>query len=203
MKYIDLTHTFTSKMPVYPGDPFSQLEKQDKDGIVDHIIKTGMHVGTHMDAPAHMLEQGKLLSDFEPENFFGPGVLVEVFNKNQIGRESLIGHKVKAGDVVIFSTGYYKKFRDLEYYTKYPAMTLDLAKELVKVGVKIVAFDTPSPDYEPYEIHKLLFEHNILIIENLTNLEELLDAEKFEIIALPAKFQTEAAPVRVVAKISE
>jgi kynurenine formamidase len=203
MAYIDLTHTFTSTMPVYPGDPETELTKLDKDGIVDHVIKTGMHVGTHMDAPAHMLTDGKLLSEFPMDSFIGRGVIAQVFSREKIGRETLMGHKIKAGDIVLFNTGFYKKFMEPEYYAKYPAMNMDLAKELVKVGIKIVGLDTPSPDRAPYEVHKLLFEHDILIIENLTNLDPLLDVKKFEIIALPAKFETEAAPVRVVAKISD
>ncbi len=62
MKYIDLTHTFKAKMPVFPGDAETKLEQVsffDKDGYNSFRVDTGMHVGTHMDAPFHMLENGK------------------------------------------------------------------------------------------------------------------------------------------------
>jgi len=74
MKYIDLTHTFDAQMPVYPGDPipeFTQVADLHKEGYTDYQIKTGMHVGTHMDAPLHMLEGGKRLSDIAVEKFLG------------------------------------------------------------------------------------------------------------------------------------
>ena len=61
MKYIDLTHTFNQNMPVYPGDTppeFSQTDFFDQQGYNCFQIKTGMHVGTHMDAPLHMLKDG-------------------------------------------------------------------------------------------------------------------------------------------------
>ena len=69
-----------------------------------------------------------------------------------------------------------------------------------KPGIKIIGIDSPSPDRSPYEIHKLLMKNDILIIENLTNLAELTSHEEFDVIALPTKFDTEAAPVRVVAR---
>jgi len=76
MKLIDLTHTFIEDMPVYPGDPASKLKQIaniEKDGFVDHEIKTAMHVGTHMDAPLHMIQDGKKLSELSLEKFFWSG----------------------------------------------------------------------------------------------------------------------------------
>ena len=78
MKYIDLTHTFDADMPVYPGDPLPELVQiadLHKEGYTDYQIKTGMHVGTHMDAPLHMLDGGKRLSDIAVEKFLGKGCL--------------------------------------------------------------------------------------------------------------------------------
>ncbi|MEK7557141.1 MAG: cyclase family protein, partial [Patescibacteria group bacterium] len=80
MKYIDLTHTFVDNMPVYPGDPVAEVKQIadiKKEGYTDHRITTGMHVGTHMDAPMHMIEGGKALSDMPVENFFGRGYLID------------------------------------------------------------------------------------------------------------------------------
>ena len=73
MKYIDLTHTFKQSMPVYPGDANPELiETADayEDGKIIHFqLKTGMHVGTHMDAPLHMLRDGKRLSEYSADHF--------------------------------------------------------------------------------------------------------------------------------------
>ncbi len=60
--------------------------------------------------------------------------------------------------------------------------------------------DTPSPDKDPYTVHRILLKEEILIIESLKNLSELLDVKKFEITALPAKFEADSAPVRVIAR---
>lgn len=189
-------------MPVYPGDSLPELKQVcfiNKDGCNAFAIKSGMHVGTHMDGPLHMLKNGKKLSTFSADKFFGRGHLIDA-RKKQINKELLKNHKIKKGDIVIIMTGFYKKFTKPNYYKNYPVISEDFARELVKLGVKIVGMDTPSPDYPPFKIHKILLSKNILIIENLCNLEILLNYKKFNIITLPAKFEADAAPVRVIAE---
>jgi kynurenine formamidase len=204
MKYIDLTHTFNSQMPVFPGDPAPELKQiafVAKDGLNDYQITTAMHVGTHMDAPAHMLQGGKFLDEYPPEKFFGRGVIVDARGKQSADADLLSGVEIKKGDVVLVCFGWSTEFGKDEYYENYPELTSAFAEKLRELGVSIVGMDTPSPDRAPYTVHKILFKHDILIIENLTNLDQLINHYKFEIIALPAKLQTDAAPCRVVAKI--
>lgn len=202
--YIDLTHIFTSKMPVYPGDVLPSLKQTvfiENGGHNNFFVSTGMHVGTHMDAPLHMIADGKKLSDYEPDKFFGNGHLIDARGV-AISADLLNGHNIQQGDVVIVFTGFWEKFGQPDYYEKYPEIGEDFAEKMVDFGVKFVGMDTPSPDRAPYKIHKILLSKDILILENLNNLEELLEFKDFEIIALPAKFEADAAPVRVVAKVN-
>lgn len=205
MKYIDLTHTFKKEMPAYPGDPMPELiqvSSIDKDGYNDFQVKTGMHVGTHMDAPLHMLPGGKRLSEYSADTFFGEGRLIDARGKNSVDVDLLEGRKISKGDIVLIMTGFYKKFGATDYYEKYPEITESFASKLIELGVKMVGLDTPSPDRPPFKIHKMLLKNEILIIENLTNLEELLKCTQFSVVALPAKFDAEAAPVRVITQTS-
>ena len=117
--------------------------------------------------------------------------------------DCLNGLTVMPGDFVLLMFGWSDKFQSQEYYQSYPQVSAGLARQLVKLGVSVVGMDTPSPDYAPYEIHKILLPADILIIENLTNLDALSAHPEFEIIALPVKLEAEAAPCRVVAKIHE
>ena len=204
MKFIDLTHTFTREMPVYPGDQAPVLKQaggKDKFGFVHFELQTGMHVGTHMDAPLHMITGGKKLSDFPVEKFFGNGVLIDARDKDLIDADVLDGADINPGDIILVMTGFSEKFGQGEYYQAYPEVSKSFAARIIKLGAKMIGLDTPSPDRPPFAVHKLLLEREILIIENLTNLEALLPMKKFEVIALPAKFDADAAPVRVVAKI--
>ncbi|MFA4814659.1 MAG: cyclase family protein [Candidatus Gracilibacteria bacterium] len=204
MEYIDLTHTFKKVMPVYPDDPESELEQVafiDEDGCNGFQVKTGMHVGTHMDAPLHMLKNGKRLSEYSPEYFFGKGHLIDARGK-PIDVDLLDEKTISPGEIVLIMTGFYKKFGTSEYYESYPEITEAFALKMIELQIKLVGMDTPGPDRPPFAIHKLLLGKDVLIIENLTNLESLLGCPDFTIVALPAKFDTEAAPTRVIAQVA-
>ena len=104
MKIIDLTHTFTDDMPVFPGDPKATLQQVafiKKDTYNDHKLTTLMHVGTHMDAPLHMVEDGKTIDQITPEKFMGEGVLINVCGKNKIDLAVLEGIQIKEGSIVL------------------------------------------------------------------------------------------------------
>ncbi|MBN2752099.1 MAG: cyclase family protein, partial [Rhodospirillaceae bacterium] len=58
MRFIDLSHTFGPDMPAYPGDPIPKLQQIasiPEHGYTAFQLDSGMHVGTHMDAPQHMI----------------------------------------------------------------------------------------------------------------------------------------------------
>jgi len=67
----------------------------------------------------------------------------------------------------------------------------------------MIGIDWASPDLEPYPIHEILLNNNILILENLTNLDFLLSGPAFEIFAFPLKINADSSIVRAVAKIGD
>ncbi|OGE82420.1 MAG: hypothetical protein A3B10_03010 [Candidatus Doudnabacteria bacterium RIFCSPLOWO2_01_FULL_44_21] len=201
MEIIDLTHTFSADMPVYPGDSkpeIKQVATIAKQGWSDYEVKTGMHIGTHMDGPLHMTTKGQKISEINPERFVGSGKIIDARGRDKITPDLITG--VEAGDIVLVLTGFGSKFYDADYYEKYPELTEDFAQKLVQLQVKMVGTDTPTPDRPPFAVHKILLSQEILILENLTNLEQLLN-KKFEVMALPLKFDGDSALARVVAKI--
>lgn len=201
--FIDLTQTFTSTMPVYPGDSAAILVKDadvDIDGCEGHTVTSGMHVGTHMDAPLHMISGGKTIPELPLESFFGPGVLLDARGKEVIDADVLENYTIPAGSIVLVWTDFDSHFRDQDYYYKFPCFSEDFAHALVESKVKIVGMDTPSPDRDPFPVHKILLGANILLLENLTNLQALDAISSFEVIALPAKFAAEGAFLRVIAR---
>lgn len=203
MKIIDLTQLFTKDMPVFPGDEKPSLndEYDMKSDITHYSVSTGTHVGTHMDGPLHMVKDGKKLSEIDPERFIANGHVIDVRSKSVIGADVLKNKKIKEGDCVLFCTGFSKDFRNPNYFENYPFLTEDLARDLVELKVRFIGTDASGPDSDPYTIHRILLSNEILILENLTNLESLLNVPKFEVIALPANFDADSAPVRVIAKI--
>ncbi len=203
MQPIDLTHRFTQDMPVYPGDPpakLKQIAQIGEDEYNMYCLCSGMHVGTHIDAPLHMIAGGKFICDVPVMRFFGRGRLIDARGRSTATPDLLKIADISAGDIVLILTGWYHRFGNDNYYAEFPEMAPDLARDLVKMGASIVGLDTPSPDRSPFLVHRILLSADVLIIENLTNLEALLGIDEFDVVALPAKFQCEAAPVRVIAQ---
>lgn len=195
-------------MPTYPGDPIPELTpiaRIASEGYNDHLLKTGLHVGTHVDAPFHMIENGMRMNEIPLEHFMGNGVLLDARGKKEIGVELLEQAKVRANDIVLVHTGWDKKYSEEEYFDveKFPKFTEELAHELVKRKVKMVGMDTASPDKAPFNVHKILLGNDILIMENLCNLQALLGVKKFKVMAFPVKMHADGGPVRVVAKAEE
>jgi len=203
MKFIDLSLPITKDMPVFPGDPPVKIEQAGvlkTDGYEDHYVSFGTHAGTHIDAPRHMVEGGKGLNNFPLEKFTGRGVYIPV-NNLQFDLSTLKAADIQKGDIVLFHTGMSKKFYDEEYFEKYPAIPEEIANYLVEKQINMVGVDACSVDHESFTSHKVFFNHDILIIENLTNLDEL-HGKVFQVYAFPLSLQNDGSPVRVVAQIN-
>lgn len=205
MKLIDLTHVFDSSTPVYPGDPKSSLVQTafiDKDTYNDHKLVSQMHVGTHIDAPFHMINNGKLINEIPLETFIGHGVLINAENKKEINVILLNNIKINSGDIVLVYTGFSKNYYDKKYFENCPIVNNEFAEELIKRKIKMIGFDFSGPDVDlSWPVHKIFLGANIPIIENLNNLDKLIGTSNFEIIAFPLNLKSDASPLRVLAKI--
>lgn len=202
MQVIDLSVSVNNDTPVYPGDPKAKVEPVAvlaKDGFNDHLITMGTHVGTHVDAPLHMIEGGHSLKDLAIEQFVGPGRYVKIDGDFKLDAVKAAG--IEAGDIVLFHTGMSQKFHDANYYEDYPAMSQEVADYLVAQKVKMIGLDTGSADNaDGFPVHKTLLGGGVLIIENLTNLQALA-GKQFSVYALPLKLEGDGAPARVVAVV--
>lgn len=196
---IDLTVPLNEKTPTYPGDPKTKIEKGgvlEKDGFTDHYLSVGTHVGTHIDAPLHMVN-GKTLDQFRVDKFVGRGVYVDV--RSGFDLSEIKSKDIQEGDIVLFNTGMIKHYHNKEYYEKYEAIPEEVANYLVERKVSMVGMDMSGPDHDPFPIHKILLSNEVLIIENLCNLEKLAGKE-CTVYALPIKLEVDGAPARVIAE---
>ncbi|OGH15526.1 MAG: hypothetical protein A3E68_01005 [Candidatus Levybacteria bacterium RIFCSPHIGHO2_12_FULL_39_39] len=202
MKWIDLSVVINEKTPVYPGDPKTKIEPAgilEKDGYEDHYVSIGTHAGTHIDAPRHMVKNGRSLDQISVDKFIGKGVLIKISDK-KFDLDAIKSTNIEQVDIVLFYTGISEVYHQSEYYDNYPAITKEIAEYLVNKKVKMVGVDMCSVDHEPFPVHRILLRNEILIIENLTNLQEL-ENEEFKIYAFPIKLEIDGAPARVLAEI--
>ena len=117
---IDLSYEIYSKMPVYPGDLEVELEndkKLSRDGYANHNLKMGMHAGTHLDLPAHMLNDQRHISDIDLAYLNGRAKLLNAVGEKVITVKDKYKKLIEKDDIIIIYTGFATKYGTKEYYT--------------------------------------------------------------------------------------
>jgi len=206
MKIIDLTHTISHGMPVFPGETEPSVIRDilpDAVGYVTHRLETNMHTGTHIDAPFHIKSDSLTIDKYPVELFSGPAVLIDVCGLSKIGMQPGWEPLFRKFKIVLFYTGWSKAWGKNEYYYDYPEFDSEIAESLVSCGVKIAGFDSPSPDKEPFAFHTIFLRNERFLIENLTHFNKIAGKENITFMAFPLKIEAEASLIRAVAIIEE
>lgn len=205
MKIIDLSQKIHDKMPTHPYDEEVIVVKNrtiNNDGYNNTQLDIGMHAGTHIDAPSHLIENAKSVDEYDLNYFIGSACVLNALGRNEITLNSKYKDKISHSEIVLIYTGYGDMFDDEKYYSDdAPQLSKEFAEYITKSDIKIIGMDLPSPDKYPFDIHKILLKNDVLIIENLTNLQKLLDVDKFVFYALPLNICAEASIVRAAAII--
>ena len=211
MKVIDLTHTISENMPVYPGTEPPRLSAActvEETGFKETLLQMYSHTGTHMDAPAHMVVKGVTLDKFEPAQFYGSALVIDCskLGEGEHIDMSFIEHSrelAEKADFLLFRTDWDEKWGTDAYFRDFPCISSDVADFIVTTNKKGVGLDVISIDPvtgSGFENHKTLLKQNtIVIIENLCNLD-MIGSGMFTFIAAPLKFEnSDGAPVRAFA----
>lgn len=207
---VDLTHTITPEIPMYPGSQEPSLSPSATlagAGFRETQLSMASHTGTHMDAPSHFLQDGQTLDSLPISQFCGRALVVDVSHlpAGAAVEESFL-HDRQAGrsaDFVLFYTGWETRWKNGGYFEDaFPILSREAARYLVSCGLKGVGTDAPSVDrLENGEcpIHKILLSGGLVILENLC-LKKVAARERFMLFALPLKFErADGAPIRAVA----
>lgn len=207
MTIIDLTHEINNETPVYPGSGdiqphFEQSTTVEDQGYASSYVTMGLHVGTHIDSPAHMIKNGPMLDQIPLNRLCCLASVIDARHKDIIDAKLIKSVDCDQGNALLIVTGFDVYWGKREYFTSHPVLTEKAVHEIIKKKIGLVGIDTPSPDRFPFALHKILFSHNILIIENLTHLTNLIGASTIMLYALPLKCKTDGAPARVIALLN-
>jgi len=236
-RIVDLSHPYDADTIFWPTEDGFKLEKE-QDGINDkgfyyasNKFTTAEHGGTHIDAPRHFAQGHPTVDQIPVDRLMGPAVLVDVSAKCQQNADYLISPEdlqqwerdngaIPGGSIVIFKTGYAKKWPDRKMYLgtdergpqavaklHFPGISPEAARWISENrSIKAVGLDTASIDYgqsSMFDTHRILFAKDIPAFENLGDLDGL-PAKGFNIIALPMKIRGgSGGPLRVVAIVRE
>jgi arylformamidase len=211
MKVFDLSHTIHEEMPLYPGTKLiniKQLATVSEQGYNEKQFTITSHIGTHIDAPAHMLEQGKRLDELPIDTFCAYANIIDVsaYQGRQIDEHVLMnsGLQFKNIEYIIFYTGYEQYWGQEKYFKDFPVLTSEAAQWLCNKNLKGIGLDACSVDpvgSQDLPIHHILFNSGLTIVENLTNLKKLIGT-RFLFSCLPLKIKdADGSPVRAAAML--
>jgi len=210
MKVIDLTHEINEDMLVFPGTKPPVIVDCctiEKDGFAEKTITMFTHTGTHMDAPAHVLPNKKTLDKFPASHFVGKAFLLDCSNKKEkitLSDVQKLTPFINQIDYLIIYTGWSKYWGSENYFKNFPVLNEKAANFLANSGLKGIGLDTISVDpvdENTLPIHKILFEKELIIVENL-NLSQKLP-QTFTFSSLPLKINdADGSPLRAVAIIA-
>lgn len=185
---------------------FPQYHLEEGQWYVMTEVTFWSHVGTHIEAPLHFIENGPDVADLPLEQLIGPAVIVDFTHKQTnegITLEELqTAGDIQVGDMVIIKTGRDKLYRTPQAHDR-PYLTVEAARWLVEdrrvalVGTDASGFEVRGDDTHPN--HQMLLSNGIPIIEHMTNLSALT-SDRVTMIALPWKVRgLDSCPVRVIA----
>jgi len=222
-RVVDLSQTLEEHIPHYPTHSkyFHNLWGSYWHGnrALSYQITMNEHNGTHVDAPAHFISDSKPYAHVTIENvpltaLMGRGARIDCQGMKEgdyVVKSFLTDWEARhgtleAGDIVTFNFGWsaYWALRPNEhrYLTDWPGVSMEAAEYLIAKSVAAIGVDTLSPDppaaLAGKPIHPVVLEKQVLIIENLTNLEQIPDF--FLFLALPLKIRGgSGSPIRAVA----
>ena len=212
MEVLDLTlplHEGTRVFPGYTGFKSRVIADYASVGYYARHVCLEEHVGTHVDSPAHFVRGAPTVDELPPERFIARAVVLDFTGKKAgepISRDEVVeaikaaGAPVGPGWYVLIATGWDRVGDDV--WLKYPYLEDDAARALADLGVWGIGLDTPSPDYEPFNVHRILLPKGVLIIENMARLAEAAGRgpviPRFVLAPLPLKGGS-GSPARALA----
>ncbi|RKN82489.1 cyclase family protein [Ulvibacterium marinum] len=203
---IDLTRTIEHQQP---GVKIHSAKSLKNDGWNASTLELYSHSGTHMDAPWHFEVNALTIDKIPLDRLMGRALVLDI---SHVGEHHLIRpddfknqlENVKKGDNILLKSGWSQWFGTSKYRDNLPRISKELALWFGEKQINILGVEPPSVAdvnnlEEVKEIHQILMENNIIIIEGLVNLNKLKKTE-IMLMAFPLKIKDgDGSPARVLA----
>jgi arylformamidase len=206
MHTYDITLTLSPELPCWPGDTAYELERVQKidEGATANVSSLTMsaHMGTHVDAPDHFLNNGKTVEKLALSVLSGRAYVLYLPEVDLITAAILEQAEIPPRTRrVLFKT------RNSEYWTRqlkdfqtdFVAISPDAAQYLVDRGVKLVGIDYLSiaPYHQGLVTHQILLKAGMVILEGLDL--SAVSPGRYTLFCLPLKLAgSDGAPARAI-----
>lgn len=206
MRIYDISVGVSSELPVWPGDQPIVLDRvesieQGADANVSRL-EAGVHIGTHVDAPLHFLQDGHGVDGIPLKSLIGRAYVVDLRKATTINAEALEGARIpprtrrllfKTSNSDFWAKGVSRFQKD------FVAVEPSGAEWLVRKGVRLVGVDylSVAPFNDGIRTHKILLEAGIVVLEGI-NLHKVSKG-RYTMYCLPIKLLgSDGAPARAI-----
>ncbi len=214
IEIIDLTHTLSEEISVFPGGQIPVIQSitsLSNDRYREKKMILSTHHGTHIDCPYHMIPDGFSAATDRLASFYGKGTVIDCrafLYSGFISAEYLktYNDKIAETDFLLINTGMDKLWNKNEYIESFPVLSAESVEYLCQFSLKGIGIDTLSIDSlnsKDFNNHIMFLARDIVIIENLTGLEKLL-CKDFFFACFPLKIKNgDGSPVRACALVNQ
>ncbi len=221
MRYTTLSYMLEETSPVHIGLKKPKLihnnQISGESGYNTYLINVENHSGTHVDAPGHFVEGGKIISDYLPDELVfdnplilnipkGPNELIKVWDISKIDFTGV--------DCILFYTGFEKFHEEDKYLTQNPGVSPEVVyfirknfKSVRCLGIDCISMSSYQNPELGEEAHINAFEKNkefgepLLLIEDM-KLSNVKNEDLRSIIVVPWQIKgIDSAPCTVLAKL--
>lgn len=222
---VHLSHIIDPTIPLWPGDPpveFETVAELDQQGYNLRRFSLGEHSGTHMNAPNSFYPQGMSIDQYPAESLVAKAVVIDIrkqaaANPNYalalsdvLAWEEQYG-QIPQGSVVLLFTGWQSKWSDKAAFLNQDASgalhfpgfgseaTQLLLAERQIAGLGIDTHGVDSGQDTTFATNRLVLEQPRIVLENLTNLEQLPAIGTTLVIGVLRLLGGSGSPVAVLA----
>lgn len=171
-----------------------------RDGAADSSLYLNMHTGTHVDAPAHFIENGAMSESISVAALNGPCRVVDLTNcAAVITVADLCAHEPVAGERLLLKTRNSLRSSEAPFDFEFVYLSAEAAAYLTTCQIALVGIDALGieRDQPGHPTHKALFSAGITILEGL-RLGQVA-AGSYTLYCLPLLISgREAAPARAL-----
>jgi kynurenine formamidase len=220
----DLTHVFTEGFPVFTFDPPASevLITIPAGGFYSQQWTFGEHSGTHMDAPGHFVEGGRLSPDITLQELIVPIVVIDLSERaardpdtavtvDDLRRFERRRGRIPDGALVCIDSGWAAKvddpleFKGGEAFPNYhfPGFSLEAAmwlaerRDVTGIGVDTISLDPGNSQTFPVHVNFLATDRYGL--EGLNNLDRIPPKGAVAYVGLIPWEKGSGGPCRVIA----
>jgi arylformamidase len=207
----DITLTARADMPHWPGSSGLKITATERIGEGDDYnvstLHSDLHVGTHVDAPWHCVENGDTVDRLPLEVLVGPTYVAHLRERAVITSTDLDNLQLPPTiSRLLLRTDNSELWRSgvSEFRKDFVGLDRAAAEWVVRRGIQLLGTDYFS--VEPYDsgplVHRVLLGANVVLLEGLN----LADVEPgvYELICLPIKLEgADGAPARAVLRTSD